>query len=123
MKSPRLPGGDALRAAFLACLRAHERCEDTVGHLLRNRAADGDDERIGVLLDCAEVCRTTMRFIRNGSPLLRGTAGVAAELCERAAEACALRAPDATVATCAETCRRCAAWCRHLAEMPLERAA
>lgn len=123
MRAPRRPGGDALRSAFLACLRAHEGCEDTVGHLLREPAAAGDDERIGVLLDCADVCRTTMRFIRSGSPLLRGTAGVAAELCERAAEACALRAPDVALVTCAEACRRCADWCRQLADMPLERAA
>jgi hypothetical protein len=121
MSEPRLPPATDLRGAFLACLRAHETCEQTVTHALRDGGVS--DERIGALLDCADVCRTTARCIRQGSPLLRGTAGVCAELCERAAEACAPVAGDTVMAACAEACRRCAAWCRHLADTPLERAA
>ena len=121
MSERRLPPATDLRGAFLACLRAHDSCEDTVTHALRTGGAG--DECIGALLDCADVCRTTARYIRHGSPLLRGTAGVCAELCARAAEACAAVAGDATLAACAETCRRCATWCRQLAEAPLERVA
>lgn len=121
MSEPRLPPATDLRGAFLACLRAHETCEETVTHALG--AGDAADDRIGALLDCADVCRTTARYIRHGSPLLRGTAGVCAELCERAAEACAAVAGDRVMAACAAACRRCAAWCRRLADTPLERAA
>jgi hypothetical protein len=116
-----LPAATDLRRAFLACLRAHEACEDTVTHTLR--ASGADDAHVGVLLDCADVCRTTARLIRRGSPLLRGTAGVCAELCDRAAEACGPINGDAVLSACAAACRRCAAACRQLAEAPLERAA
>jgi hypothetical protein len=117
-----LPSPSDLRAAFLACLRAHEACEAAVAHVLRRH--DGAvDERVGTLLDCADVCRTTARQIRHGSPLLRGTAGVAAELCERAAEACAALAGVPVMSTYADACRRTAACCRRVAEVPLGRAA
>lgn len=120
--APLLPSPGDLRAAFLACLRAHEACEAAVGHVLR--AGEGAvDERVGTLLDCSDVCRTTARHIRQGSPLLRGTAGVAAELCERAAEACAALAALPAMATYAETCRRSAGCCRRVADVPLRRTA
>ena len=113
-----------LRRAFLACLRAHETCEDAVTHALRDGGRAAEDQRVSALLDCADVCRTTARHLRHGSPLLRGTASVCAELCDRAAEACApLAESDPAMATCLDACRRCAAWCRRLADTPLERAA
>ena len=122
MTETRVPSTTDLRAAFLACLRAHEACEAAVGQVLRSD--DGAvDERIGALLDCADVCRTTARQIRHGSPLLRGTAGVAAELCERAAEACAALAGKPAMQGYAEVCRRGAACCRRLADLALDRAA
>jgi hypothetical protein len=117
---PRLPSVTDLRTAFLACLRAHEACEAAVAHALRAAHGEHVNERADTLLDCADVCRVTARHIRYGSPLLRGTAGVAAELCERAAEAC-----DALAAAAvhAEACRRAAACCRQLADVSLDRAA
>jgi len=122
MSETRVPSPTDLRAAFLACLRAHEACEAAVGQVLRTD--DGAvDERVGALLDCADVCRTTARQIRHGSPLLRGTAGVAAELCERAAEACAALARVPAMQGYAEACRRSAACCRRLADLALDRAA
>jgi len=122
MSQARLPSASDLRAAFLACLLAHEACEAAVAHALRTD--DGAvDERVGTLLDCADVCRATARHIRHGSPLLRGTAGVAAELCERAAEACAALARVPAMLGYAEACRRSAACCRRVAEVPLGRAA
>ena len=116
MNEPRLPSATDLRAAFLACLRAHEACEAAVALALRAESGERVNDRVGALLDCADVCRTTARQIRYASPLLRGTAGVAAELCDRAAEACAAAAH-------AEAIRRAAACCRRVAEVPLERVA
>jgi len=123
LSEPRMPSAIDLRAAFLACLRAHQACEEAVAQALRADQSGGVDERVGALLDCADVCRTTATFIRRGSPLAGRTAGIAADLCERAAEACAPFAGDGALAACAQTCRRCAAWCRRLAALDIERAA
>jgi hypothetical protein len=122
MSETRLPSATDLRAAFLACLRAHDACEAAVAHTPRSDDL-GVDERVGTLLDCADVCRTMARHIRHGSPLLRGTAGVAAELCERAAEACVALAAAPAMAAYAEACRRSAVCCRRLADAPLARTA
>ena len=108
---------------LIECLRCREVCEDTVTHALRVGGSAAEDERIGAWLDCADVCRTTATFIRRGSALAGRTAGIAADLCERAAEACAPFAGDGALAGCAQTCRRCAAWCRRLAALDIERAA
>ena len=108
---------------LIECLRCREVCEDTVTHALRVGGSAAEDERIGAWLDCADVCRTTATFIRRGSALAGRTAGIAADLCERAAEACAPFAGDGALAACAHTCRRCAAWCRRLAALDIERAA
>ena len=123
MSEARLPSATDLRAGFLACLRAHEACEAAVAHALRVQEGETLNERVGALLDCADVCRATARHIRYASPLLRGTAGVAAELCERAAEACLALASAPAQQTWAEACRRAAAGCRRLADIPLERVA
>ena len=122
MSEARMPPAADRRRTFLACLRAHQACEDAVAAALRE--GTGGDELVSTLLDCADVCRTTARYVRTGSPLVRGTAGVCAELCERAAEACApLTEQDAIMGACVDACRRCAGWCRRLADHPLERAA
>ena len=42
ISQPRLPSASDLRAAFLACLRAHEACEAAVTHVLRR----DDGERL-----------------------------------------------------------------------------
>ena len=123
MSEAHLPSATDLRAAFLACLRAHEACEAAVAQALRAQEGEALNECVGALLDCADVCRTTARHIRHGSPLLRGTAGVAAELCERAAEACLALPSGPAGQTWAEACRRAAAGCRRLADISLERAA
>jgi hypothetical protein len=109
--------------ALIECLHCREVCEDTVGHALRLGGAHAEDERIGALLDCAEVCRTTATFIRRGSAVVGQTASVAADLCERAAEACAPFADDGAMAACEAACHRCAEWCRRLAALHVERAA
>jgi hypothetical protein len=121
--SPRRGPWTETTRTLIECLRCREVCEDTVTHALRVGGPALEDERIGALLDCADVCRTTATLIRRGSPLAGRTAGIAADLCERAAEACAAFAEDRALAACAETCRRCAAWCRRLATQDAERAA
>jgi len=119
---PRLPSPSDLRTAFLACLRAHEACEAAVTQVLR-RDDSAVDERVGTLLDCADVCRTTARHIRHGSPLRIWPDTSTLYYRVRAAEACAALAVVPAMATYAEACRRSAACCRRVAEIPFRRAA
>jgi hypothetical protein len=120
--SPERPRREAIRVV-IECLHCGDVCEDTVAHALRVGGTHADDERVGALLDCADVCRTTARFIRRGSPVAGRTAAITADLCERVADVCGALVGDDVMATCAAVCRRCAAWCRRLGRTERSRAA
>jgi hypothetical protein len=110
----RLIGAD-VRASIVECQRCQEACLDTVTHALRRGGDYAEEELIGALLDATDVCRTSIDFLRRGSPLRARTCGVCAEICQRAAEACQAFGDDPAMRACAEACRRCAAACRAIA--------
>jgi hypothetical protein len=101
--------------AISECRRCQEACLDTVTHALRRGGRYAEEDVVGPLLDVTDVCRTSIDFLRRGSPLRTRTCGVCAEICESAAVACEAFADDAVMRACAEACRRCAAVCRETA--------
>ncbi len=104
-----------LREGIIECRRCQDACLDTVTHALRRGGRYAGEDVVGALLDATDVCRTSIDFLRRGSPLRTRTCGVCAEICERAAEACKTFAEDPVMRACAEACRRCAAACREIA--------
>jgi hypothetical protein len=110
------PGSSQRPTAIDECRRCQEVCLDTVTHALRRGGQYADEELIGALLDATDVCRTSIDFLRRGSPLSTRTCAVSAEICERAAEACEAFVHDPVMLACAAVCRRCAAVCREVAE-------
>ena len=98
---------------FRACRRA---CLDAVRRALDDDGPTLDDTQIGVLLDSAEVCETTIRFRRRNSTLHPRMCAACVEVCERCAELCQAFAADAVMGVCAEACRRCADVCRQLTD-------
>lgn len=61
-----------------------------------------------LLLNCADICQTSARFMISGSTHHIQTCAVCASLCEACAEACA---SVAGMHECEEMCRRCATSC------------
>ena len=100
---------------IIECRRCQDACLDTVTHALRRGGRYAEEGVVGPLLDATDVCRTSIDFLRRGSPLRTRTCGVCAEICEAAAEVCEAFADDAMMRACAEACRRCAAACREVA--------
>ena len=91
-------------------------CQDTVAHCLDLGGAHAAREHIVLLLDCADICRTSANFMLRGSALHTQVCGVCAEVCERCAADCERIGPDDEVMRhCAEVCRRCAESCRAMA--------
>jgi hypothetical protein len=97
---------------FRACRRA---CLDAVRWALDDDGPTLDDAHIGVLLDGAEVCETTIRFRRRNSTLHPRMCAACVEVCERCAELCRAFAGDPVMRACGEACRRCADVCQQLA--------
>jgi hypothetical protein len=96
---------------FRACRRA---CLDAVRWALDDDGPTLDDAQIGVLLDGAEVCETTIRFRRRNSTLHPRMCAACVAMCERCAELCQAFAADPVMRACGEACRRCADVCREL---------
>lgn len=99
------------------CLECHRICLETVTYCLKLGGAQAEAEHINLLLDCAEICRTSADFMIRGSELHQLTCGICAEVCERCAADCEqMRTDDAHLKACAEVCRRCAKSCRQMAQ-------
>jgi hypothetical protein len=101
--------------AITECRRCQDACLDTVDHALRRGERYAEEDLLGSLLDAADVCRTSIDFLRRGSPLRARTSAVCADVCERAAELCASFRDDLVMRECADACRRCASACREIA--------
>ena len=96
------------------CQECHATCLETVMHCLSMGGAHAAPDHIGLMLDCADICRTSADFMLRGSPRHALTCSACAEVCEACAADCD-RFEDAFMKECAAVCRRCAASCREMA--------
>ena len=97
------------------CHSCHDICVETALHCLEQEPRRTDAAHIRLLLDCAQICRTSGDFLLRGSSLHERTCAVCAEICIRCAEACDQIVDDPVLRQCAETCRRCADSCAEMA--------
>lgn len=97
------------------CTECHRICLETVVYCLKLGGAHAEPEHIRLLLDCADICRTSADFMIRGSDMHALTCGTCAEVCERCAADCEqMGVDDAHLKQCAEVCRRCAESCRQM---------
>ena len=97
------------------CTDCSNICTQTVTHCLGLGGKHAEAAHIRLLLDCAEICRTSADFMLRGSDLHGRTCGVCAEVCQRCTEDCErIAGNDAMMKACAETCRRCADSCQRM---------
>jgi hypothetical protein len=98
------------------CLECFRSCLETIGHCLEMGGRHAEREHIMLLMECADICRTTAASMIRNSPVHAQLAAVCAEICERCAESCESMADgDAKMLECAAICRRCAESCRTMA--------
>jgi hypothetical protein len=97
------------------CTQCHQVCLETLAHCLQEGGEHAKLEHITLLMDCADICRTSADFMIRGSALHVSTCAVCADVCEECAQSCERIGDDPVMSECAETCRRCAASCRRMA--------
>jgi hypothetical protein len=98
------------------CLACASVCYETVRHCLELGGEHAAPEHIASLLDCAEICLTSLNFMSRGSGMSAQICEACAETCERCAESCE-RFDDDVMRKCAEICRRTAESCRRMARV------
>lgn len=104
----------ALHACIDACIACHRTClHEAMNHCLETGGDHTEPTHFRLMLDCADICRTSADFMLRGSELHALTCGVCAEVCRRCAESC-----DRIegMADCASACRTCAEHCRRMAQ-------
>lgn len=103
-----------MQACIAACSECHAVCLETAVRCLGMGGNHAEPRHIGMLLDCADICRTSADFMLRGSTMHYLTCGACATVCDVCADACA-RFQDDFMQACAALCRTCAASCREMA--------
>jgi hypothetical protein len=98
------------------CVECARTCEETITHCLMLGGKHASAEHIGLLMDCAQICGTSAKFMLHQSHFHIRTCEVCAEVCEACAKDCEqMAAGDRTMLACAETCHKCAESCHSMA--------
>ena len=98
------------------CLACHRTCLETSAYCLSKGGAHVAAEHLTVLLDCAEICRTSANFMLRNSKQHAVTCEACASVWEICAASCETMGNDPQMRRCVEACRRCAQSCRAMAK-------
>ena len=97
------------------CIECASICEQTITHCLMLGGKHASAEHIGLLMDCAQICETSAKFMQHLSHFHHRCCEVCAEVCEACARDCEQMADgDRAMQKCAETCHQCADSCRSM---------
>jgi hypothetical protein len=105
----------AMHECIEDCTTCHNVCLSTVTYCLEQGGRHAQAGHVTLLLDCADICRTSADFMLRGSGEHKRTCAACAALCHRCAEACAQFLDDRAMQECAGACRRCADSCENMA--------
>lgn len=96
------------------CTRCHAICVETVHHCLTMGGTHAEPHHISLLLDCAEICRTSADFMLRGSEHSAAVCATCADICLACEQSCRATGDDETMTKCADACRRCAESCERM---------
>jgi hypothetical protein len=89
-------------------------CVSALAHCLRIGGRHVAEKHLRVLMDCAQVCQTSVDFMLRGSNFQYRVCGVCADICESCVDSCELFSDDEQMKTLAELCQQCATACREM---------
>jgi len=73
-----------------------------------------EPQHFRLMMNCAEICRTTADFMLSSSSMHARICAACAEVCEACAQSCE---QVGNMQECVQACRRCATSCRQMAGM------
>lgn len=99
-----------------ACSNCHKTCLNTaMTHCLEEGGKHLEAEHFRIMINCAEICQTSVNFLLSGSTFNHHVCGVCAEICEACAKSCE---QIGGMEDCVRACRECAESCRKMAGDP-----
>lgn len=96
------------------CLLCHWACEQVIPYCIEKGGMHSEEEHIQLLLNCANLCKTSAHFMMWGSEHHSKLCAICAEICESCAQDCDRMEEDRAMQACAEICRACAESCRSM---------
>jgi len=99
------------------CRECEQLCASTIHYCLELGGRHSDPRHIQVLIDCADICGTSSRFLMRDSRFHAHTCRACAAVCDSCAHDCRQLGNDPMMLNCAEACERCAESCRKMGEI------
>jgi hypothetical protein len=97
-----------------ACNDCHAICLNMATTFCLNAGGQhAEEDHIRLMLNCAEICRTTADIMITNSPLHGAACAACAEFCEACAERCE---QVGNMDECVQACRQCAENCEDMAK-------
>jgi hypothetical protein len=102
-----------------SCIDMCNRCAQTCLQTAMNQCLEMggrhvEPEHFRLMINCAEICQLSARFMLSSSPFHTRTCEVCAEICEACAKDCA---SIGDMDECVSICRQCAESCKQMAAM------
>lgn len=98
------------------CMDCHAVCLDLAYYSLNQGGELSEPDHIKSLMDCADLCRTSVDFMLRGSDFSAQVCELNAEVCDQCAESCYQFKEDAKMKAGGDICRRTASSCREMAQ-------
>lgn len=90
-----------------ACLECARQCQEARAQVKTKAGRAALPDLLEALLDCAESCELTAKWLQRGSPFAADQAVLCSAVCKACEEACAAAGQQELLAACAAACRRC----------------
>jgi hypothetical protein len=95
------------------CLHCYETCKrEAMNHCLEVGGKHVEPTHFRLMMNCAEICRTSADFMLTNSSLHATVCGACAEVCDACASSCE---QVGDMQECVQACRQCAESCRQMA--------
>ncbi|WP_255398794.1 four-helix bundle copper-binding protein [Nitrosovibrio sp. Nv6] len=102
----------SMQTCIAACDNCHQTClQAAMNHCLESGGRHVEAGHFRLMMNCAEICQTSLNFMLSGSQYSNQVCRICAEICDACAKSCEqLDGMD----DCATACRECAQSCREM---------
>lgn len=99
------------------CMNCHDLCLEIINYCLIQGGPYAAPVNIGVLSDCAEICRLTSEFLTRDSNFFREVCNLNEKVCDNCADLTGRFSDDDKMLMCSNVCRETAVLCRDAIDM------
>lgn len=110
----QFPMSEQMQIAITDCMNCSNICLETLNYCLQTGGKHADPGHIRLLMDCAQISRTTSDFLLRMSELSGRLGAVCAEVADRCCSSLERFGDDRQMRACYEACRRTSDSCRRI---------